>query len=331
MELYQLEYFLEAARQRNFTRAAARLHLAQAALSEQIRNLESELGTPLFHRGRRETVLTAAGETLRIHAEALVERAAVAREAVRDLMGLRGGRLSVGAIPSVSACVLPPVIAAFRKQYPRVELALFEGTSEAVAQWVESGRVEFGIVQLPTAGGRFDEHLLFAEPFLVLVAKTHPVAKQRSISLAKLAHEPFVFYKGRARDTALAACRAVGFEPRIACESSELETIRSLIVAGLGVAILPQLATRQKTAGCIAVRLLGERIERQVAVLTRAGHAPSPGAAVFRTLLDAAPGGAPSTQGAGPLSPTRTRVAVKRSAGGAGERRAGPGSRRRDR
>ena len=285
MELYQLEYFLEAARQRNFTRAAAHLHLAQAALSEQMRNLEGELGTPLFHRGRRETVLTAAGETLRLHAEALLDRAKAARRAVQDLVGLRGGRLAIGAIPSVSACVLPKAIATFRSLHPLVELALFEGTSEAVAQWVESGRVEFGIVQLPTSGGSFDEHRLFAEPFVLLVPKVHPSAKQRSISLAKLAQESFVFYKGRARDTALAACRAAGFEPRIACESSELETIRSLVAAGLGVAILPRLATRQNTADCIALRLRGEVIERQVALINRAGHTASPSASVFRKIL----------------------------------------------
>src|SRR6185295_7442268 len=100
---------------------------------------------------------------------------------VRDLIGLRGGKLSIGAIPSVSACLLPAAIAAFRKRHPLVELALFEGTSEAVAQWVESGRVEFGIVQLPTAVGSFDEHLLLTEPFVVLVARTHPAAKQRVI------------------------------------------------------------------------------------------------------------------------------------------------------
>ena len=285
MELYQLEYFLEAARQRSFTRAAAHLHLAQAALSEQMRKLESELGTPLFSRGRRETVLTAAGETLRLHAEALLDRAAAARRAVQDLAGLRGGRLTIGAIPSVSACLLPAAIAAFRKRHPLVELALFEGTSEAVAQWVESGRVEFGIVQLPSPGGSFDEQPLFTEPFVTLVAKTHPIAKQRTVSLAKLAHEPFVLYKGRARDTALAACRAAGFEPRVACESSELETIRSLVAAGLGIAILPQLATRQAAANCIALRLRGDPVERQVAVLSRAGHTASPSATVFRKIL----------------------------------------------
>jgi len=285
MELYQLEYFLEAARQRNFTRAAAHLHLAQAALSEQIRKLESELGTPLFNRGRRETVLTSAGETLRQHAEALLERADAAKRAVHDLIGLRGGRLTIGAIPSVSACLLPVAIAAFRKQHPLVELALFEGTSEIVAQWVESGRVEFGIVQLPTSSGSFDEHPLFVEPFVALISKNHSLAKQKTITLAKLADEPFILYKGRARDTALTACRTAGFEPRIACESSELETIRSLVAAGLGIAILPHLATRQATPRCVAVRLRDNPAERQVALLTRTGHSTSPSAAAFREML----------------------------------------------
>jgi len=285
MELYQLEYFLEAARQRNFTRAAAHLHLAQAALSEQIRKLESELGTPLFNRGRRETVLTSAGETLRQHAEALLERSAAAKQAVQDLISLRGGRLTIGAIPSVSACLLPAAIAAFRKLHPLVELALYEGTSEIVAQWVDSGRVEFGIVQLPTGSGSFDEHPLFAEPFVALISKNHSLAKQKTIALAKLADEPFILYKGRARDTALTACRTAGFEPRIACESSELETIRSLVAAGLGIAILPQLATRQATPGCAVVRLRDDPVERQVALLTRTGHSTSPSAAAFREIL----------------------------------------------
>ena len=285
MELYQLEYFLEAARQRNFTRVAAHLHLAQAALSAQIRNLEAELGTPLFNRGRRETVLTAAGETLRQHAEALLERADAAKRAVHDLIGLRGGRLTIGAIPSVSACLLPAVIASFRKRYPLVELALFEGTSEAVAQWVESGRVEFGIVQLPATSGSFEERPLFTEPFVALVAKSNPVAKQKAISLANLADEPFILYKGRARDTALTACRAAGFEPRIACESGELETIRSLVAAGLGIAILPQLATRQPTAECAVLHLCDNPVKRQVALLSRSRHTASPSATVFRKLL----------------------------------------------
>lgn len=285
MELYQLEYFLETARQRNFTRAAAKLNLAQTALSEQIRKLESEFGTPLFHRGRRESVLTAAGETLRTHAEGLLEQAKAAKAAVQELVGLRGGRLSIGAIPSASACLLPRAITAFRKRHPLVELALYEGTSEAVAQWVESGRVEFGLVQLPSAPGNFEEQVILVETFVLLAKRTNPAAKVAHLHLGELRSEPFVLYKGRARDTALAACRAAGFEPRIACESSELETIRSLVAAGLGVALLPQLATRQTAPGCIALPLCGPPIERHVAILSRLGQSPTPGASVFRDLL----------------------------------------------
>lgn len=285
MELYQLEYFLETARQRNFTRAAAKLNLAQTALSEQIRKLESELGTPLFHRGRRESNLTAAGETLRTHAEGLLERAQAARAAVQELVGLRGGRLSIGSIPSASACLLPQAIAAFRKRHPLVELALYEGTTEAVAQWVETGRVEFGLVQLPAPAGHFEEQVILAEPFVLLAKRSNPAAKIKRLHLGDLRSEPFVLYKGRARDTALAACRAAGFEPRIACESSELETIRSLVAAGLGVALLPQLATRQSSPGCVALPLCAPPIERHVAILSRSGQSPTPGAAVFRALL----------------------------------------------
>jgi len=285
MELYQLEYFLAAARHRSFTRAAARLNLAQAALSEQIRKLEAELGARLFNRGRRETTLTPAGETLRTHAEALLAQALAARRAVGDQVAMKGGRLAVGAIPSVSACLLPAAVAAFRRLHPRVELALHEGTSEGVAQAVEAGRIELGVVQLPAPGDAFQVTPLLDESFVLLVPRRHGLARRRLPKLASLAPESFVFYKGRARDVAQAACRAAGFEPRTACESGELETIRSLVAADLGVALLPELATREGAAGCAVVRLGGEPIRRTVALLQRRGQELSPAAQSFRRLL----------------------------------------------
>lgn len=285
MDLYQLEYFLEAARQRSFTRAAGRLNLAQAALSEQMRKLEAGLGAKLFNRGRQATTLTPAGETLKLHAEALLTQAASARRAVGELVAMKGGRLAVAAIPSVSACLLPAVVAAFRRRHPQVELALHEGTSEAVAQWVESGRSELGVVQLPAPGDAFEITPLLDEPFVLLVPKGHPLARRRRPALAGLAKEPFVFYKGRARDVAQAACRAAGFEPRTACESGELETIRSLVAADLGVALLPELAARGAGAGCAVVRLGGAPLRRSVALLQRRGQELSPAAQSFRRLL----------------------------------------------
>lgn len=287
MELYQLRYFVEVARQRNFTRAAARLHLAQAALSEQIRKLEQELGAVLFQRGRRESTLTAAGKTLRLHAEALIERADVARNAVQAVMGLRGGRLVIGAIPSVSAGLLPKLLVAFRKSHPKVELVIVEGTSEDVAEGVESGRIEMGIIQHPSSGNLLEERLLLVEAFALLVPTRHWVAGRRNVRLSDVAEEPFVFFKGRARDSALAACREAGFEPRMACESGELETVRALVAAGLGLALLPQLAARKATAGCVVVRVQSPRVERRLIVVTRKGHALSPAAREFESKLAA--------------------------------------------
>jgi DNA-binding transcriptional LysR family regulator len=113
MELYQLGYFIEIARQRSFTRAAERLHMAQPALSQQMKNLESELGTALFIRGRKEIHLTAAGKAFLPRAEALLTQAEAAKAIVSDVAQLRGGKLIIAAIPSVSACLLPEVIRSF--------------------------------------------------------------------------------------------------------------------------------------------------------------------------------------------------------------------------
>jgi len=285
MELYQLEYFLEVARQRNFTRAAARLHLAQAALSEQIRKLEEELGTRLFQRGRRESTLTAAGETLREHAEELLDRAAVARRAVQAVVGLRGGRLVIGAIPSVSASLLPAAVREFRRRHPQVELVIVEGTSESVAEGVASGRVEMGIIQHPTPAGALEERELLSESFVVVAPTNHPVARQKRVNLKSLADEPFILFKGRARASALEACRLAGFEPRLACESGELETVRALVAAGLGVALLPELAAQRARPACALVRLSAPKVERRLVVVTRRGYAASPAAAEFDEVL----------------------------------------------
>ena len=184
MELYQLEYFLEAAKQRNFTRAAQRLLLAQAALSEQIRKLEQELGATLFDRGHRETTLTAAGETLRQHAERLLAQADAAKRAVTDVVQMRLGRISVATIPSLNAGLLAPLLGDFLQRHAGIEVQVLEGTSENVAQWIDEGRAELGVVQRPTAPQIFEERLLVEEPLMLLVSSEHPMAGRRRVRLS---------------------------------------------------------------------------------------------------------------------------------------------------
>jgi LysR family hydrogen peroxide-inducible transcriptional activator len=273
MELYQLNYFREIARQRHFTRAAASLNVAQPALSQQIQNLEAELGTLLFVRGRKQTHLTPAGEAFLPCAEAMLAKAEAAKQAVAEVTQLRGGRLILATIPSVSECWLPDIIGRFRKRFPMVELVLLEDTSERVAELVETDRAELGFLLLPLKSGRpLEVRKLVTEPFVLLVPATCTIAQQKSVCLTEVAREPMIFYKGRVRDAAFAACREAGFNPRIACESSELETIRSLVRAGLGLAIIPKLAARELPKGVVAITLRAPRITRTIGLISRRKH-----------------------------------------------------------
>lgn len=285
MELYQLRYFLEVVRQRNITKAAAVLSIAQTALSEQLRKLEADLGTQLVVRGRRESTLTAAGQTLAVHAASLLTQADAVRNAVAAIADLRGGQLALASIPSVSACMLPPLIAAFRSAYPSVEIVVMEDTSTAIAEFVESGRAELGIVQMPVSNRGLEVRSLLTEPFALLAATSHPLSTGRSARLRALSDESFVLFKGRAKESALAACRTAGFEPRIACESGELETVRAFVASGLGVSILPALAARIIHPGTKSIALTGTKLERKLAVVSRRNTPMSPSAAKFLESL----------------------------------------------
>lgn len=281
MEFYQLGYFLEIARQRSFTRAAGRLHMAQPALSQQMKNLETELGTPLFIRGRKETQLTAAGKAFLPRAEALLSQAEAAKAAVSDVAQLRGGKLVIAAIPSVCACLLPGVLRSFKQQHDKVALQLIEDSSERVADYVESGRADIGFLQLPASKSAFKSQTVLTESFVLLVGRAHELAKQKEATLKQLAAEAFIFYKGRARDAALESCRKAGFEPRIVCESGELETVRSLVAAGLGIAIVPSLAAGSLPGSIRALTLRDPRMQRQLAAIWPKSGSLSPAAEVL--------------------------------------------------
>jgi DNA-binding transcriptional LysR family regulator len=284
MELYQLGYFIEIARQRHFTRAAERLHMAQPALSQQMKNLEAELGTPLFIRGKKETHLTAAGKALLPRAEALLAQAEAARAAVTDVAQVRGGKLIVAAIPSVCAGLLPELLHAFGRKHPGVKLQLIEDSSERVAISVESGHADLGFLQLPASKAAFESRVLITEPFVALVAASHALADEKEIPLKQLASESFIFYKGRARDSALEACRKAGFEPHIACESGELETIRALVAARVGIAIVPELAANLLPKNVRAVPLKQPGLQRQIAAVWKKGGGLSPAATLLLEL-----------------------------------------------
>lgn len=286
MELYQLRYFVEAASEGNITRAAKRLNIAQPALSQQLRNLEEELGARLMIRDRRGARLTAAGESFLPHARVVLEGADLARASVSDIAQLRAGRLVVASIPAMSGGWLPARLRAFRERFPAVEIRLLEGRSVEVSEMVEQGHADIGFLQFPVDSERFETGTLLDERFRIALATTHRLAERKALRLSELAGEPFVVYKGRARETALDACRESGFEPRISCESGELETVRALVASGLGVALLPAMAVVNPIEGLRVLELREPRLKRTLGWIRRRAAGGSAAVGAFMGFFD---------------------------------------------
>jgi len=269
MELYQLEYFVEVARQGSFTRAAGKIGIVQPALSQQIKRLEEEFATPLFIRDRRRVQLTPAGETLLEHARNLLAMARHTRESVAGLNELKHGRLSIAAIPAVSAFYLPNRINQFRGKHPGIELVILEESSERVAELVGNGTAEIGFLQLPEIDQRLETRKLLTESHRVLAHRNHPFANLASVSMKRLSNEPFIQYRGKVRDTVLQACRQAGFDPKIACATNELATVHALVQAGLGIAILPEMAIPNTLKGTRAIPIKNPTLKRSIGLAWR--------------------------------------------------------------
>lgn len=285
MDLYQLEYFVEIARQGNFTRAARQIGIVQPALSQQIKRLEEELGTLLFVRDRRRARLTAAGETLLEHAQQLLAKALQAKEAVIGMGRLESGKLTIAAIPAVSAFYLPGHINMFRKTYPAIELLILEESSDGVTELVGNGVAEVGFLQLPETDPRLETTRLLTEPHHVILHRRHSLAKSNNLTLKQLSGESFIQYRGKVRDTVLQACRQAGFEPRIACATGELSTVHALVRAGLGLSVLPELAIPPGLTGVRAIQLHKPTLNRSIGIATRHSTPQSAACQAFINLI----------------------------------------------
>ncbi|WP_371405723.1 LysR family transcriptional regulator [Kribbella sp. NBC_00662] len=258
MELRQLRSFVVVAEEMNVGRAATRLHLTQPSLSRQIAALEHDLGVELFARVKRRFVMTAAGETFLAEAQDLLRRSDEAVRAAQRTQRGELGSLRLRFVQSATFEPLPQILGAFREAYPEVVLDLESMTTLRQTEALRDGRIDVGLLR-PTvpapagsAGGQGGTVVRLAPGLLSrVVAEDHVVAvlparhrlvRRKRIRLTDLAEEPFVFYSrpsGPAvHDTIVGFCRAAGFTPRIEQEAADVQTIVSLVAAGLGVSLL---------------------------------------------------------------------------------------------
>lgn len=243
MELRQLEYFVAVAEEASFTRAAARVHVAQPGVSAQIRRLERELGEELLDRTGRGVRLTEAGAAVLPYARAALAAVAGARLAVDELTGLLRGRVSVGMVSSCGPLGLPGVLAEFHKAHPAVEITLSEAVSADLIDGVRGGRLDTAVVALggaPPPGLAI--HVVVDERFVAAVNHGDPLAGTAAVPLAALRARPLVAMPPGTGLRACVddACAAAGFRPDVAFEAGDPNVLADLAARGLGLAVLPE-------------------------------------------------------------------------------------------
>jgi DNA-binding transcriptional LysR family regulator len=247
MTIRQLEVFLAIAHAQSFSRAAEHIHLSQPTLSEHVKELEQELGVPLFIRHSRSVSLTEPGRVFEDYATRVVATLAAGRHAIAELDGLKRGSLVVGASTTPGTYVLPARIAKFRDQYPGITVALRIANSRAVQECVRDGEVDLAVIgghvlgpsERCVAAGILDELRLIVPP-------TYPV--KTSLTPARLARERLLIREegSATRQATERALREAGVTLRPAMELDHTETIKRAVMAGLGVAFVSRYAVEDE-------------------------------------------------------------------------------------
>jgi LysR family transcriptional regulator, transcription activator of glutamate synthase operon len=291
MELRQLRYLVAVADELHFTRAAAREHVAQPALSQQIRRLEGEVGLALVQRTTRRVSLTDAGELLVARARRVLAELDAAGAELQSLAGVQAGHVHIGALHTMTPVDLSLLLADFHRSHPAVELTVREQSSEELAEMLRSDEIDLAFLSVTE---RIESHglglrRLVDEELVAVLAPDHRLAGRRRVRLIELAEEPFVSFRegARLRELLVSAARAAGFEPRIALESNESRRIRSLVSRGLGVALLPRSDAEEPGAPIAAPALARPALTRDVTLAWRAERRPSPAAGAFLALVQA--------------------------------------------
>jgi LysR family transcriptional regulator, transcription activator of glutamate synthase operon len=291
MELRQLRYLVALNEERHFTRAAAREHVAQPALSQQIRRLEEEVGLALVDRTTRRVTMTEAGSCLVARARRILAEVEAARVELEGLSGIQTGHVTVGVMHTMGPVDVSLALAIFHQRHPAIELTIREQSSEELAELLRVDELDLAFLSVTE---RIESHglglqQLVSEELVAVLPRDHPLARRRRLRMGELAGEEFISYRegARLRELLVAAGHHAGFEPSIKLELNESQRIRRLVERGLGVAILPASDAAGPGADVAAVALTEPSLTRDITLAWRADRRHLPAAAEFLELARA--------------------------------------------
>jgi DNA-binding transcriptional LysR family regulator len=253
MELRHLRYFCVLAGELHFGKAAARLHISQPPLSRQIEQLETELGFLLFHRTKRTVELTAAGTVFLEEVEQIFKQLDRAVSLGRQTQRGEIGNLAIAFVSSAAYNILPVLLKYLREEHPGVSISLHELTTDRQLTSLLSGQIDLGIIRPP-----IDDRNIFYQPILqenlvVALPENNPLTKHKTISISQLQDEQFILFPRNLApslfDNITTTCQNSGFYPQVAQEAVQMQTIVSLVSAGMGISIVPASLQNLQRAG----------------------------------------------------------------------------------
>jgi len=281
MEIHQLRYFVAVAEEGSFSRAAAREHVAQPSLSQQIQKLEAEMDQRLFDRLSRSVVVTEPGKCLLEYARKILD----------DLKHDIAGRLAVGAIPTMAPYVLPKLIGKFQTRYPKVDLEILEDTTESLALRLEDGTLDIAIMSTCQQSPALERHPLGKEALFVLLPNQHRLAKKKKIGWSDLKLEKFLLLH-EVHCLSAQVCQLLAthnLRPELALKGAQLATIAQMVATGMGVSFVPQMMVEHELpSGCIALPFTPPAPVREINLLRNPLRLETRAAAAFHQQAAAA-------------------------------------------
>jgi DNA-binding transcriptional LysR family regulator len=285
-DLRHIRAFLALARAGSFTRAAAELHMSQPTLTVQIQQLETALGVKLFDRNKRHVALTPAGRDLLVPLERILIDVEAITTSAEELVEHRRGLVTVAALPSVSAGLLPRAIKRLSESYPGISVRVYDGVASTVATMVKTGQVDFGISSQTYGDRELTSQVLIMDRLCAVVAAGHPLAAKQSMSLRELAKHPLILMvkDSSSRQIVDQAFDREGLVSNVAYEATYGTTVAGMAHAGLGVGVLPESMAAPSRLHQLRIR--GEALTRRIGIIMRAGRSLSPTADKLKQLLE---------------------------------------------
>ncbi len=241
MEIRHLEYFMEVARQKSFSKAADAIHISQPSISKAIKDLEGQLGVALFYRNTKHVELTDAGENILGQAQQIVSSFQNITAQLDSLTRLQTGKIHIGLPPITGVTSFSHLLGAFKKEYPEINIHLFEFGSKKIEQAIQDELLDIGICTPPENRALYERLYFIQDPLYVIMHPSSKLAQYESIDYKQLRGEHFILYDTdfRLHDMIIDRCKQAGFTPNIVFETSQLELMTQMVAADFGIALLP--------------------------------------------------------------------------------------------